>query len=271
MVTFTTDYWAPALDSKARRRTESEERIVRSFNKERSTATNLGKPKRNSSLPVIDGTDPKQTPFVPEIKTTTSPPSSPSIPSFPSTEINLSNLDNKSSSNNKNSSNGNGVENFDRSTKPSVINGTSSEISNEIPNENSTNGHNNNGNYGGVATNGSPEPKRMTIVKSLKNLLNAEHKSGHSTSNDEKDELDELPESKISTLKEILNPKLDLDKQSNENSREIENVKVDPESMLIKKYGVCEKGVIGKGATAVVRLAHKNEQSNEEKTFAVKV
>ena len=39
---------------------------------------------------------------------------------------------------------------------------------------------------------------------------------------------------------------------------------------LLKKYGVCEKIAIGKGATSVVRLAHKWDRS-EEKLFAVKV
>ncbi|KAF9917427.1 serine/threonine-protein kinase HAL4/sat4 [Linnemannia zychae] len=37
---------------------------------------------------------------------------------------------------------------------------------------------------------------------------------------------------------------------------------------LLKKYGVCDKGNIGQGATAVVRLAHKLEES--EKLYAVK-
>jgi protein-serine/threonine kinase len=39
---------------------------------------------------------------------------------------------------------------------------------------------------------------------------------------------------------------------------------------LLKKYGVCEKVAIGKGATAVVRLAHKWDRS-QEKLYAVKV
>ncbi|CAL1696912.1 unnamed protein product [Somion occarium] len=38
---------------------------------------------------------------------------------------------------------------------------------------------------------------------------------------------------------------------------------------LLKKYGVCEKVAIGKGATSVVRLAHKWDRS-EEKLYAVK-
>lgn len=39
---------------------------------------------------------------------------------------------------------------------------------------------------------------------------------------------------------------------------------------LTQKYGVCQKVAIGKGATAVVRLAHKWDRS-EEKLYAVKV
>ncbi|KAG8928376.1 serine/threonine-protein kinase HAL4/sat4 [Tulasnella sp. 418] len=38
---------------------------------------------------------------------------------------------------------------------------------------------------------------------------------------------------------------------------------------LLKKYGVCERAAIGKGATSVVRLAHKWDRS-EEKLYAVK-
>ncbi|KAG0207698.1 serine/threonine-protein kinase HAL4/sat4 [Mortierella sp. GBA30] len=43
---------------------------------------------------------------------------------------------------------------------------------------------------------------------------------------------------------------------------------------LLKKYGICDKGNIGEGATAVVRLAHKlssqEEKTPSEKLFAVK-
>lgn len=39
---------------------------------------------------------------------------------------------------------------------------------------------------------------------------------------------------------------------------------------LLKKYGTCERVAIGKGATSVVRLAHKWDRS-EEKLYAVKV
>ncbi|KAF9162515.1 serine/threonine-protein kinase HAL4/sat4 [Actinomortierella ambigua] len=39
---------------------------------------------------------------------------------------------------------------------------------------------------------------------------------------------------------------------------------------LLKKYGMCDKGNIGVGATAVVRLAHKLSEDDPEKLFAVK-
>ncbi|KAF9418501.1 serine/threonine-protein kinase HAL4/sat4 [Entomortierella beljakovae] len=39
---------------------------------------------------------------------------------------------------------------------------------------------------------------------------------------------------------------------------------------LLKKYGVCDKGNIGQGATAIVRLAHKLSEEEAEKLFAVK-
>jgi protein-serine/threonine kinase len=44
----------------------------------------------------------------------------------------------------------------------------------------------------------------------------------------------------------------------------------DSTTSLSKKYGVCQKVAIGKGATSVVKLAHKWDRS-EEKLYAVKV
>lgn len=44
----------------------------------------------------------------------------------------------------------------------------------------------------------------------------------------------------------------------------------DSAASLSQKYGVCQKVAIGKGATSVVRLAHKWDRS-EEKLYAVKV
>ncbi|KAG0078070.1 serine/threonine-protein kinase HAL4/sat4 [Podila epicladia] len=50
-------------------------------------------------------------------------------------------------------------------------------------------------------------------------------------------------------------------------------VAVQPDCTLLKKYGMCDKGSIGQGATAVVRLAHKlssDQDTVSEKLFAVK-
>jgi hypothetical protein len=44
----------------------------------------------------------------------------------------------------------------------------------------------------------------------------------------------------------------------------------DSAASLSQKYGVCQKIAIGKGATSVVRLAHKWDRS-EEKLYAIKV
>ncbi|KAJ7909509.1 kinase-like domain-containing protein [Mycena leptocephala] len=44
----------------------------------------------------------------------------------------------------------------------------------------------------------------------------------------------------------------------------------DSATSLSKKYGVCQKVAIGKGATSVVRLAHKWDRSEGDKMYAVK-
>ncbi|KAG9015197.1 serine/threonine-protein kinase HAL4/sat4 [Tulasnella sp. JGI-2019a] len=53
-------------------------------------------------------------------------------------------------------------------------------------------------------------------------------------------------------------------------SRGASSVGGDSATSLSKKYGVCERAAIGKGATSVVRLAHKWDRK-EEKLYAVKV
>jgi len=52
-------------------------------------------------------------------------------------------------------------------------------------------------------------------------------------------------------------------------SRAPSSVGGDSATSLSKKYGVCDRAAIGKGATSVVRLAHKWDRS-EEKVYAVK-
>lgn len=53
-------------------------------------------------------------------------------------------------------------------------------------------------------------------------------------------------------------------------SRAPSSVGGDSATSLSQKYGVCDRAAIGKGATSVVRLAHKWDRS-EEKVYAVKV
>lgn len=53
-------------------------------------------------------------------------------------------------------------------------------------------------------------------------------------------------------------------------SRAPSSVGGDSATSLSKKYGVCERAPLGKGATSVVRLAHKWDRK-EEKLYAVKV
>jgi protein-serine/threonine kinase len=59
---------------------------------------------------------------------------------------------------------------------------------------------------------------------------------------------------------------------SKKSDSDVERKSVGGESAasLTQKYGVCQKVAIGKGATSVVRLAHKWDRS-EEKLYAVKV
>lgn len=74
------------------------------------------------------------------------------------------------------------------------------------------------------------------------------------------------------TLKDLLSsgPKLNrkASQRSGGSSRKSDSDRSDS-SNLLKKYGVCERVAIGKGATSVVRLAHKWDRS-EEKLYAVK-
>jgi tRNA A-37 threonylcarbamoyl transferase component Bud32 len=43
-----------------------------------------------------------------------------------------------------------------------------------------------------------------------------------------------------------------------------------PSPSLTKKYGVCERKLVGKGATAVVRVAHKLDHNQNETLYAIK-
>lgn len=75
------------------------------------------------------------------------------------------------------------------------------------------------------------------------------------------------------TLKELLGSGPKLARKSSARSSGGSSRKSDSSTdtaSLLKKYGVCERVAIGKGATSVVRLAHKWDRS-EEKLYAVKV
>ncbi|CAG8477084.1 5715_t:CDS:2 [Racocetra fulgida] len=241
MVTFTTDYWAPALDSKARRRvTESEAKEILHVAKERKTRA----PKRNLSLPVVSPnnlTNPLQAVFVKPINE--------------SEDISTTSLSTNSTDNTPS------VDEANKSSEPLCENGIT------------LNGNSSNG----TSINGSTEPKKITFVRSIQKLLIHESKSpvasplGSPEQEKEEFNFNVTPDGRT-MLKEILNPKLELDEKqsqrSDSGSGSDSGKATDTESMLIKKYGVCDKGCIGKGATAVVRLAHKFDQSDCEKTYA---
>lgn len=76
------------------------------------------------------------------------------------------------------------------------------------------------------------------------------------------------------TLKELLaaTPKLgrrSSQRSSGGSSKKSDSDRSESATSLSKKYGVCERVAIGKGATSVVRLAHKWDRT-EEKLYAVK-
>ncbi|CAG8521166.1 4705_t:CDS:2 [Ambispora gerdemannii] len=86
---------------------------------------------------------------------------------------------------------------------------------------------------------------------------------------DDTEELfDTTPDNKI-MFKDILTPRLDIDNKYLP-TRSDSGFFSDSGCMLVKKYGICDKGCIGQGATAVVRLAHKLDQSDKATTYAVK-
>lgn len=75
------------------------------------------------------------------------------------------------------------------------------------------------------------------------------------------------------TLKDLLGSAPKLARKSSQRSSGGSSKKSDSDrsdASLLKKYGVCERVAIGKGATSVVKLAHKWDRS-EEKLYAVKV
>ncbi|CAG8592630.1 10544_t:CDS:2 [Ambispora leptoticha] len=120
------------------------------------------------------------------------------------------------------------------------------------------------------------EPKKMKLVQSMQRLFVHDSKSPSSSpvgspkgEDDDAEELFNTTADNKMMLKDILTPRLDINNKCL--SRSDSGCFSDSECMLVKKYGICEKGCIGQGATAVVRLAHKLDQSDNEKTYAVKL
>ncbi|CAI2177931.1 1406_t:CDS:2 [Funneliformis geosporum] len=211
MVTFTTDYWAPALDSKARRRmTESEERAVRDTRERINNGIISASTSKNNKKLLVDITNPNKS-FNNDKK---SFPSSNSKPATPTAET------------------------------MSLVRQSVQKL---FHHESKGNGE-----------------QQQAKLQAFLVASPVEEKGDFIFINNTSD--------KLSMLKEILNPTLDLDshKQMQRSDSGSDNGLIDSESMLIKKYGVCDKGCIGKGATAVVRLAHKFDKSDSERKFAVK-
>lgn len=81
-------------------------------------------------------------------------------------------------------------------------------------------------------------------------------------------------------LKDLISPAPKLSRKSSamstgsskksDSDGERRSVAGDSTASLAQKYGICQKVAIGKGATSVVRLAHKWDRT-EEKLYAVKV
>ncbi|KAG9294200.1 hypothetical protein G9A89_021559 [Geosiphon pyriformis] len=215
MVTFPTDYWAPAIDVTVRRRTD-----------EKPQRRNLTERLAKASLPrdINISTKPNfELPFVDSPLTT-------------ETETPFSDA-------------------FNKSSPPSAASSvsTTSTFTSHTP----------------------TEPKKMTLVQSMQRLFVHESKSPHGSPNsspkEDREFFSTTPDNKT-MLKDILSPRLDFDNGNPpKNLIGFDNGKLsESECLLVKKYGVCEKGCIGKGATAVVRLAHKLDKSDCERTYAVK-
>ncbi|PKY18917.1 Pkinase-domain-containing protein [Rhizophagus irregularis] len=236
MVTFTTDYWAPALDSKARRRTESEERAAR-VTRERSLSS-----KRNKELSIVDITNPSKSPFNNDLNKSKTIDDSKlalsnlKIPSAPTSNDSI--IVNPSISSNDNLS----IDSIKSNTTSISLNQSKSSINNDL------------------------HKKKSLVQKLFHHDSKGENKPIVSSPTEEKGEFTfgSTASDKLSLLKEILNPTLDLD-----NDNQTQKSDSGSESG-INKYGVCEKGCIGKGATAVVRLSHKFDNSDCERTYAVK-
>ncbi|CAG8644616.1 12462_t:CDS:2 [Funneliformis caledonium] len=226
MVTFTTDYWAPALDSKARRRmTESEERAVRVTRERFNNGTNPTSTSKNNKKLHVDITNPNKT-FNNDYKN--SPPSSNSKPNTPTSDT-FSLIKTRTLSNAPSSP-------IDRNL--SIVHATTVDVTPIVANSKVDDTH-----------------KKMSLVRQSVHKLFHHEPKGNGEQQQTK-----FPSFPIASPIEEKGEFIFINNTSD---------KLSIESML-KKYGVCEKGCIGKGATAVVRLAHKFDKSDSERTYAVK-
>ncbi|KAG0204034.1 serine/threonine-protein kinase HAL4/sat4 [Mortierella sp. NVP41] len=223
MVTFSTDYWAPAMEVNVRRRTEKSPLHA-------SNSTNNNKNNSPAQKEYLARDDHWNT--LRQIPTVDSSSSSSLFASDPQTAVRKPLFSNNSSSSN----------NFHHSQHKH----TPSSASVPIHAKKQTLIHKIFNHHHDSKSNSPPEPSSplaedpylLTAASSLekKNIFNFVHGLGRPSSSS-------TFGSERSELKK-------------------------PDCTLLKKYGICDKGNIGQGATAVVRLAHKIEES--EKLYAVK-
>ena len=121
----------------------------------------------------------------------------------------------------------------------------------------------------------SPPKKKTSIVQKLFHVdaNGSNNKLHHNTlrptiTDDKKLMLSTKTPGNKSILREVLSLRLN-ELQKSKNDQVV--TPVDNECLLAQRYGTCEKGCIGRGATAVVRLAHKLDGTDCEKIYAVKV
>lgn len=124
----------------------------------------------------------------------------------------------------------------------------------------------------------SPENISGPRLMALQGSMGAPHTNGKHKTNSERSG-EEKAFGGSSKLRDMVGGKLGRKPSSSKGARSEDGKSEDGEnrsragsqatSSLLKKYGVCEKAAIGKGATAVVRLAHKWDRGTD-KLYAVK-
>ncbi|OAV99470.1 HAL protein kinase [Puccinia triticina 1-1 BBBD Race 1] len=129
------------------------------------------------------------------------------------------------------------------------------------------------------ATGGLHPPENISArLMALQGSLDSTHLDGKQKATSERSG-EEKTFGGSSKLREMVGGKLGRKPSSSKGGRSEDGKSEDGENRsragsqattsLLKKYGVCEKAAIGKGATAVVRLAHKWDRGTD-KLYAVK-